>query len=291
MTDLPRFERALHQILWELREYLPDLVIIGGWVPHLYRKYGGFRTWTLEMPFTTEVDLLVRPPLPLSGAETIPEILKRSGFEPRSRGRSVAVWTREVEAGEKVEFLTTHTGTAQQRGQIVPVANQEGLGAVALVGLDILHRHRTSLTVPLGTFEGAIRLAKVSLPRLGAFAINKAITFPYRTPRAAETANPKRGKDLLYLRDLMAAGEEVITYIEDDLRKIARSDPSAERAIRKAHSNIGLALDGALQGALAEVTEAVSVGFGLGAEAALADVRGHLGDFRMILRDALNRAQ
>jgi hypothetical protein len=36
-TDL---ERAFTRVLWLLREYLPDLVIIGGWVPYLYRRWG-----------------------------------------------------------------------------------------------------------------------------------------------------------------------------------------------------------------------------------------------------------
>jgi hypothetical protein len=90
MTDPPRLERALRHILWELRLYLPDLVIIGGWVPHLYRAYGGFQTWTLEVPFTSEVDLLVHPPLPRAGDETIPEILREAAFEPVGGDRMAA---------------------------------------------------------------------------------------------------------------------------------------------------------------------------------------------------------
>lgn len=153
MTDPSRLKRALRHILWELQPYLPDLVIIGGWVPHLYRKYGGFQTWTLEIPFTNEVDLLIRPPLPRVGDETIPEILEDAGFEPQGGNHAAAVWAKEPEVGEKVEFLIAHTGTARQRGQVVPVPDQEGLGAIALVGLDLLRRHTTVLRVPLGRFD------------------------------------------------------------------------------------------------------------------------------------------
>ena len=39
MSDDATLERALHRVLWSLRDYLPDIVIIGGWVPHLYRQY------------------------------------------------------------------------------------------------------------------------------------------------------------------------------------------------------------------------------------------------------------
>lgn len=34
-------EQAFRRVLWLLRGYLPDLVIIGGWVPYLYKRFGG----------------------------------------------------------------------------------------------------------------------------------------------------------------------------------------------------------------------------------------------------------
>lgn len=37
-----RYERALRRILFELRPYRDEIVVIGGWVPYLYRRYGGF---------------------------------------------------------------------------------------------------------------------------------------------------------------------------------------------------------------------------------------------------------
>jgi hypothetical protein len=213
MDELPRLERALRRMLWELRRYLPDLVIIGGWVPHLYRAYGGFQTWTLEIPFTTELDLLVRSPLARVGDESIPEILRDAGFEPIGEDRAAAAWAKDPEAGEKVEFLIAHTGTARQRGRVVPVRDHEGLGAISLVGLDLLRQHASILRVPLGLHEGAIYEADVNVPRLGAYAVNKAVTFPYRIARMGETVNPKRAKDLLYLRDLSRKSKSREWYV------------------------------------------------------------------------------
>jgi Nucleotidyltransferase len=288
MTELSRLERPLRNILWELRLYVPDLVIVGGWVPHLYRVYGGFQAWTSEVPFTSELDVLVRTRLPRVGDETIPEILTHAGFEPVGGDRAAAAWAKGAGAGEKVEFLIAHTGTARQRGQVVPVSDQEGLGAISLDGLDLLRRHTSVLRVPLGRHEGALRDAEVNVPRLGIYAVNKAVTFPQRSPFAGEVVNPKRAKDLLYLRDLMAAGEEVLTRIEDDIRHIARSDASAAEDTRTACNNMGLALNGTLQRTLPDVAEAVSVRFGVSQEEALSDVRGHLTDFWQVLRDVLD---
>lgn len=288
MNEPLRLERALRHILWEMRAYLPDLVVIGGWVPYLYRRYGGFPSWTLELPLTTEVDILVPQPLPRCGHETIPEILLNAGFEPRGGAGHVAVWAREPEAGEMVEFLVAHTGTARQRGQVVPVTGQEGLGAIALEGLDLLRRHTTTLTVPLRRTGEATHASGVIVPRLGIYAVNKAVTFPYRSAEAVEMGNPRRTKDLLYLRDLMAAGETVATHIEDDIREIIQGDDRARRAIRTASQNLELVLAGALQAALPEVADAVSLRTGSGFVAALSDVRGHLTDFQMILEEALH---
>lgn len=44
MTEPSRYEAALRRILHTLAPYGDDLVVIGGWVPYLYQRYGGFRT-------------------------------------------------------------------------------------------------------------------------------------------------------------------------------------------------------------------------------------------------------
>jgi hypothetical protein len=195
---------------------------------------------------------------------------------------------KDPEAGEKVEFLVAHTGTARRAGQVVPVPDQQGLGAISLVGLDLLRRHTAVLREPLGKHEGAIQEAEVNVPRLGVFAINKAVTFLHRGARHGETRNPKRAKDVLYLRDLMAAGEEVVTRMEDDIREVARSNATATMDIRNARNNLGLLLGKTHQRILPEVAEAVSVRFGIGSEEALADVQGHLTDFLLILRGVVS---
>jgi hypothetical protein len=222
------------------------------------------------------------------GNESIPEILRKAGFEPIGSDRAAAAWAKDPEAGEKVEFLIAHRGTARQRGRVVPVPDQEGLGAISLDGLDLLRRHTQVLHVTLGKYNGAVHRAAVNLPRLGAFAVNKAATFPRRTARVGEAVNPKRSKDLLYLRDLMSAGEHVVSRIETDIREIARSDGSAITAIRTAGSNVRLALHGTLQRILPEVADAVAVRSGTSPESALADVRGHLTDFVEIIEDVLD---
>lgn len=98
MPEADDLEAALTGILWELRPYLPDLVVIGGWVPYLYRAYGGFRRWNGRVTLTREVDVLVERPLPTSGRPTLQELSEaRSSSRLRSEARhpcGCATWPR-----------------------------------------------------------------------------------------------------------------------------------------------------------------------------------------------------
>ncbi len=120
--------------------------------------------------------------------------LRAVGFEPDS-DRSAAVWSKDGATGEKIEFLVAHQGSARQQGRVVPLPGQENLVAIQLVGLDLLERHPSTLTVPIGLLDNEMMMARLRVPRLGAFVVNKAVTFPCRAQRAGETTNPKRAKD------------------------------------------------------------------------------------------------
>lgn len=53
-------ERALRAVLDTLREYLGDLVLIGGWVPYLHFTYGDVATPDAAVSLTAEGDLMQR---------------------------------------------------------------------------------------------------------------------------------------------------------------------------------------------------------------------------------------
>jgi hypothetical protein len=48
-----------------LREFLPEIVVDGGWAPFLYHRYL-FRNIEREPIFTRDIDLMVRPKVPAS---------------------------------------------------------------------------------------------------------------------------------------------------------------------------------------------------------------------------------
>lgn len=286
MAGLAELERSLLEILWRLRPYLTEIVVIGGWVPHLYRRFGGFRTWKAELSLTGEVDALVSRDLPAGARPPIASLLSEAGFRPVTRVPAPAVWANNPEVGEKIEFLVDHSGPFRTVGRVQAVGEQPGLGAVALDGLWFLYQHVVTLDVfarPTGV--GTERL-QVRMPRLGAYVINKGMTFS-RRQELAEGPNPKRAKDLLYIRDVMAAGDEVVGRIAGDVRAIVTSDRRSKRYARHAANNLRLLAAGTWGAELSEAGRMlVERAPGTSLEAAIADLRGHITDLSDVLEES-----
>lgn len=288
MTDFARYEAPLRRILFELEPYLGDLVIIGGWVPYLYKRYGGFTSWNTGTTRTDEVDVLINPPLYSDGRPTIPEILSRARFEPSGGGGGLAVWMGDIGSGEKLEFLVPHRGVARAEGNIVAVEGQPGIAAIPLWGLELLWRFKQRLRIPITTVEGASGL-EIWLPTLGAYVVSKATTYARRDASRPEAAS-KRAKDLLYLRDLLAAGDDVVARIGSDLDEIALASPQKvwSQHLRGARNMLRLAIDGANERILPEVAQMlVEREPSHTLDRALADVKGHLTDLVDIIDDVL----
>jgi hypothetical protein len=72
---------------------------IGGWVPFLYRRYGGFETWTGGEALAFEVDIVSPPKLPAKDRPELTRLLQSAGFRPLVRGRRAAVWAKDPERG------------------------------------------------------------------------------------------------------------------------------------------------------------------------------------------------
>jgi hypothetical protein len=251
-------EAGLRRILRALEPYLADLVLIGGWVPYLHRRYGGIERWDAELSFTSELDVLVatgrldareRPPLA--------DLLRQAGLRPASTPRrsatGAAVWTAADGGSTAIEFLVPHTGPLRSRNPPVAVRGQQGIAALMLTDLGILERHTVFLEVPLeeraGTAlqdgSGSDNRASVRVPRLGAYVSNKAMTFPRRIPRSGERINSKRAKDLLYLRDIVAGGPRVTNVVRADVEHILATDRIAQHAVDAAVSSVEFAAAGA----------------------------------------------
>jgi hypothetical protein len=275
-------EHALQRIVWELRPYLADIVIIGGWVPFLHQRYSSTSSWNSRLSLTAEVDVLVTPDLPKDGRKSLAEILEGAGFAPTNASDAAAVWANDPERGEKVEFLVPHTGTIQTLNQVVPIRSQDRVGAIALSALGVMQHHNTLLAVPAVSSDGEQETVNVRVPLLGAYVLNKAATFNRRSPLAGGGSNLKRAKDLLYLRDLMAANAQIVQQIENEVGEIVQRDPFVQHLANTAANSVDGVVrfdDAILRDAAAILAERDTTSV----EAAFADIKGNLLDLSEIL--------
>lgn len=201
----------LRDILRVLAPYLPDIVIIGGWVPELHRRHGT-ATWRTTPARTSELDVLVGPALDPKGRPKLRELLEGARIRPARPGTFPADWVSADTETTVVEFLMARPGPAMSDSPR-QVDMQGYLGAILIDDAEVLSAFTCELVVRSDKDQWTVRV-----PTLGAWAIGKALTFSARQIPLDRTPNDdKRAKDLLYLRDLIHAGPDVLQQLERDL--------------------------------------------------------------------------
>ena len=77
MNDL--FVPGFIKTLWILKDYLPVIVIGGGWAPFVYHQYLLGNT-SHEPIRTRDIDLMVPRTVPVIGKKTVDQVLVEAGF-------------------------------------------------------------------------------------------------------------------------------------------------------------------------------------------------------------------
>ena len=196
---------SLLKTLDVLKLYLTDIVIIGGWVPLLYRMYDKLpcRHPTL---LTRDIDVAVPRKLKESGRPTIDALLCEAGYKARFYGSEPAPVTKyELSLPvTEVEFLTPEVG---RPGKPSPVV-QQGLTAQALRYLPILLENTLQIRVA-DSLPGLKVDLNVQVPSPAAFIYQKGLALPNRRSKIA--------KDLYYIFDLLDSSSESRDSIVSDL--------------------------------------------------------------------------
>jgi len=281
-------ERPLLRLLSELGPYLPHVVLIGGWVPYLYRRHGGFPNWNTGLSLTQEADVLLTPAIAGGNRPPLAHLLRSAGFQPTSGAGTPAVWESAGPLAGRLELLMAHEGPAVRIGSVGAVTAQAGLGAVVLPGLSLLAEFSRILPIPMhATVDDVASTLNVRLPTLGAYVVNKAATFTQRSSTTAG-ANPKAGKDIVYLRDVMAGGSMVREQVALDIAPIISGNRSARSMASSAANAVHNGLDqwpkAPFAAAVSELAEREGI---RDLTAAAADLVGHL----LLLDDLIARAR
>lgn len=272
----PEAEARLTQVLWSLREHLGHLILIGGWVPYLHRRYGAIPDWRTDPIFTTELDFMIETRGVGDAGGRLPDVLRAAGFRPVGDGPAV-VWRREGEP-ERIEFFVEHRGSGRDLGSVRNLGG--GLGALSLHGLRLLAESTVCLDLPLGraTEDGGV--LAVPVPRLGAFVVQKADSFPRRRE------DVKQVKDLFYLVEIAAAGDRVQEHIAREAGAIADARGPDDPALTAARHNLAAVVrpGGSLRRLLTPLAEMVAARYHLQPPEARARTAGFLQDVLEILR-------
>lgn len=204
-------------MLADLREYLPDLVLVGGWIPHLYRAL----VWKIEArpPHSTvDIDFGVSPRVGRLPTDTVYSQLRRLGY-----GESHLKLNRP--------FPIVPTVKLSQRAEAFPIEFIAAPGTKStelekLIGRQIhINRlkHFEILTEdPLRVSVDGI--PGVRIPREANYVWHKLLTFPLRE----ETGG--KSKDLYYLYYVLRYSPN-IEQITGDLARL-RTRRAQARAVR-----------------------------------------------------------
>jgi nucleotidyltransferase-like protein len=269
------FDSVLVPILWDLRDYLSDIVVIGGWVPELHRRFGDTGEWAVKPLRTTEVDILIGPAArSRDPASSMAEALAEAGFSPIGENDASAIWERDASAGERVEFFLDHAGPWRDLGTVQTFEPGSRLGGLLLSDLGVLRDHAETLPVPIGDADGGTTLAMVRVPELGAFLVHKGATFRRRSDPA------KRAKDLHYIVDVMQSGEARIQAVERQIATYCAAGGPAGELARAARHQVKLVVNENATTALRrQLAQGLSVRHGITHEEGDARARGFLADF------------
>ena len=74
------FKFGFFNALKILRNYLPEIIIGGGWVPFLYYRYL-VADKNKQALFTKDINLLVKESLPVVKGKTVDQLLTEAGLE------------------------------------------------------------------------------------------------------------------------------------------------------------------------------------------------------------------
>ena len=190
---------SLFRVLKVLSPYLDEIVVVGGWVPFLYDRYGQMPS-PHPLPRTIDIDVAVPRHIKRHGRPTIDELLLQAGYQARVSSSDIPAVMYELDSpAAEIEFLTPEIG---KPGKVV-VGVQRGLNAQALRYLQILLEN-TRKTEIKDTTGGSIIDLAVNVPSPGAFVYQKGLTLS----RGSHRSPDKVSKDLYYIfRFLDSSGE------------------------------------------------------------------------------------
>jgi len=191
--------------------YLDEVVIAGGWVPHIYELLYD-ATKAGRSPRTRDIDLAVRRDVPVKD-QTMDKLLESAGFTCRFQSLETPPVTKYVVTDDdqviEIEFITDAPGSTEGVRYVQPDVTAQELHYVSLL-------LESTWPVDLGPLTDGQLEHTLLVPTPGAFLLHKALVFKGRSDAT------KKEKDLYYVFFVLAAFPEWRGTISAELGKLAR---------------------------------------------------------------------
>jgi hypothetical protein len=190
------FKTGFLKTLWVIREYLPQVVIGGGWVPLIYYHY--FQGDKSKNPLRTiDIDFFVPDNIPVIGSKTLDQLLTDAGLKSEFKSRDIPPiihYKGKIDNFDvEIEFLTNQVGSREDK--VIEV--QKGLHAEALRYLSISLENVIAVKIDDFDNESKRYVFEVKVPAPAAFIFHKGLVFQRRKDKN------KKAKDLHYIFDVL----------------------------------------------------------------------------------------
>jgi len=209
------FKKGFLKTLWILKEYLPVIIIGGGWAPLIYYHYL-IKDKSKESIRTRDIDLFVNNKLPVLGNKTVDQLLIESGLQAKFKSDNIPPvihYEGQIEGDDvEVEFLTDKRGARDDA--VIEV--QKGLHATALRFVSIILDNAIEVDIDDLSVGGELQPLKIRVPSPEAYIFHKGLIFNRRLGKA------KEAKDLYYIFDILANCDELEDRIIDGLKRLEK---------------------------------------------------------------------
>ncbi|MCK4307388.1 hypothetical protein KAW50_04075 [candidate division WOR-3 bacterium] len=206
--NLEKIENVFFNVLEDIHDYLPDLTLVGGWMPYIYSNFL-WKTSVRNSVTTVDIDFGVDQSVTRNYSKTIFETLSSLGYKERhlkmDRMFPVVLYKEKI----PVEFITY---PAVDIKTIEKMLGQQ-IQINKIDKFDFLLKHRVSINIQA---KKKNKTYLINCPKSSAFLYHKWATFIDRENKE------KQAKDLYYMYfvlryapDIDIIYQEIAKYRQD----------------------------------------------------------------------------
>jgi hypothetical protein len=197
--NLEKIETILFNVLEDIHDYLPDLTLVGGWMPYIYSNF----LWktSIKNPVTTvDIDFGVGPPITKSYSKTIFATLSSLNYKERhykmDRLFPIVFYKEKV----PVEFISYPDVDIDAIEKMVGYQIQIN----KIEKFDFLLKHRLTILV-----KNKNKSYLINCPKPSAFLYHKGATFIDRENKQ------KQAKDLYYIYFILRYAPDIDLILQE----------------------------------------------------------------------------